>query len=258
MKLQDEEIREKLRGLDIPPVQVVLLEECISAARATSMKNRRKCINMVGLKCGFDDESFEALKVKISSKAAFQHRGMLIFDEIQVWKEMYVNSKTMTYAGLVNHGEGISQKDELADHGFVFAFAPFGFVTRKLSKEASCATCKQALEGKSGVFSAPEADLVNCKMRKHQYERKTMNLQLSYYVKENFMAEHKSNIYRIEMDVEADHIANLRSSCFREKNYKESLLWRAKSLRDASLEERALDYQMPSCDRLAQLSRMRV
>ncbi|KAH7932087.1 hypothetical protein HPB51_029504 [Rhipicephalus microplus] len=94
--------------------------------------------------------------------------------------------------------------------------------------------------------------------RKHQYERKTINLQLSYYVKENFMAEHKSNIYRIEMDVEADHIANLRSSCFREKNYKESLLWRAKSLRDPSLEERALDYQMPSCDRLAQLSRMRV
>ncbi|KAK8771080.1 hypothetical protein V5799_025676 [Amblyomma americanum] len=93
---------------------------------------------------------------------------------------------------------------------------------------------------------------------KHQYERKTMNLLLPYYVKENFMAEHKSNIYRLEMDVEADHIANLRSSCFREKNYKESLLWRAKSLRDASLEERAQDYQMPSCDRLAQLSRMRV
>ncbi|KAH7948450.1 hypothetical protein HPB52_022940 [Rhipicephalus sanguineus] len=41
MKLQDEEIREKLRGLDIPPMQLVLLEECISAARATSSKNRR-------------------------------------------------------------------------------------------------------------------------------------------------------------------------------------------------------------------------
>lgn len=32
----------------------------------------------------------------------------------------------MTYAGLVDHGEGIGQKDELADHGLVFAFAPFG------------------------------------------------------------------------------------------------------------------------------------
>ncbi|KAH7947162.1 hypothetical protein HPB52_007929 [Rhipicephalus sanguineus] len=31
----------------------------------------------------------------------------------------------MTYAGLVDHGEGIGQKDELADHGLVFAFAPF-------------------------------------------------------------------------------------------------------------------------------------
>lgn len=163
MKLQHEEVRDKLQRLDISPMQLVLLEECISAARATSAKNRRysddllllcllmrirspasysflrnevlplpcvstirKHISMVGLKCGFDDEFFTALKVKISSKAAFQRRGMLIHDEIQVRKQMSVNSKTMTYAGLVDHGEDIGQKNELADHGLVFAFSPFG------------------------------------------------------------------------------------------------------------------------------------
>ncbi|KAH6933927.1 hypothetical protein HPB50_018851 [Hyalomma asiaticum] len=39
------------------------------------------------------------------------------------------------------------------------------FVTRKLSKEASCATCKQSLEEKTGICGDPEADLVNCKTR---------------------------------------------------------------------------------------------
>ncbi|KAH9361560.1 hypothetical protein HPB48_001437 [Haemaphysalis longicornis] len=107
----------------------------------------------------------------------------------------------------------------------------------------------------SFLVSDPPYSLV--RTAKHQYERKTLNLKLPYYVKDTFMAEYKSNIYRIEMEVEADHIANLRSSCFREKNYKESLLWRAKSLRDSGLEERALEYQMPSCDKLAQLSRVR-
>ncbi|EEC05135.1 molecular chaperone, putative [Ixodes scapularis] len=107
----------------------------------------------------------------------------------------------------------------------------------------------------SFLVSDPPYSLV--RTAKYQYERKTLNLELSYFVKENFMQEHRSNIYRVEMEVESDHIANLRSSCFREKNYKESLLWRAKSLRDASLEERAQSYHMPSCDKLTQLSRIR-
>ncbi|XP_077552699.1 dnaJ homolog subfamily B member 12-like [Haemaphysalis longicornis] len=92
---------------------------------------------------------------------------------------------------------------------------------------------------------------------KHRYERVTLNLKLPYYVKDSFMAEHKSNIYRIEMQVEADHIANLQSSCFHENSHKESLLWRARSLRDAALEKQAQDYRMPSCDKLSQLTRAR-
>ncbi|KAH9383949.1 hypothetical protein HPB48_025893 [Haemaphysalis longicornis] len=51
---------------------------------------------------------------------------MLIFDEIHVRKEMTVCSQTMTYAGLVDNGEQGVQSNELADHGLVFAFSPFG------------------------------------------------------------------------------------------------------------------------------------
>lgn len=163
-KLQEEDIKEKLHALNMPPAQLLLLDECISAARCTTKRNRRytddwillclllhirspatysflrsndilplpcistvrKYISMVGLKCGFDENFFQALKIKVCMKTPFQRRGMLIMDEIQVRKEMAVNSQTMTYAGLVDHGESNSQSSELADHGLVFAFEPFG------------------------------------------------------------------------------------------------------------------------------------
>lgn len=39
---------------------------------------------------------------------------------------MAVNSQTMTYTGLVDHGEKNNQSKELGDHGLVFAFVPLG------------------------------------------------------------------------------------------------------------------------------------
>ncbi|KAH8009434.1 hypothetical protein HPB51_017419 [Rhipicephalus microplus] len=163
-QLQEEDVTQKWKGLNLPPAQLLLLEECISAAKCTSKTSRwytddwlllclllnihspaayaflrtndmlplpcittiTKYISMVGLKCGFDENFFKAFKMKISSKPQFQRRGMLIFDEIQVRKEISVNSKTMTYTGLVDHEETKDQSSELADHGLVFAFTPFG------------------------------------------------------------------------------------------------------------------------------------
>ncbi|KAH7964173.1 hypothetical protein HPB51_027589 [Rhipicephalus microplus] len=162
--LQEQDIKEKLKGFDIPPAQLLLIEECVSVARCASKTSRRytddwillclllhirspatysflrnndilplpcvttvrKYISMVGPKCGFDDNFFKALKIKVAGKTAFQRRGILILDEIQVRKEMAVNSQTMTYTGLVDQGEKNNQSKELADHGLVFAFAPFG------------------------------------------------------------------------------------------------------------------------------------
>lgn len=80
---------------------------------------------MVGLKCGFDENFFKAVKIKVVKKTPSQCRRMLILDEIQVRKEMAVNLQTVTYADLVDHGELGPQSNELADHGLVFSFAPF-------------------------------------------------------------------------------------------------------------------------------------
>ncbi|KAH8027961.1 hypothetical protein HPB51_011769 [Rhipicephalus microplus] len=101
IKLQEEDITKKLQSLDIPPMQLFLVQECISAAKCTTKNNRRytddwlllclllnirspstyaflrsnnilpmpctstirRYISMVGLKCGFDEHFFKALKI---------------------------------------------------------------------------------------------------------------------------------------------------------------------------------------------------
>lgn len=80
---------------------------------------------MMGLKCGLDEKFFKAFATKMASKRPMERRGMLVLDKIQVRKELAVNSKTMTYSGFIDHGQPDPDCKELADHGLVFAFAPF-------------------------------------------------------------------------------------------------------------------------------------
>ncbi|KAH9383950.1 hypothetical protein HPB48_025894 [Haemaphysalis longicornis] len=90
------------------------------------VKTIRKYLAMVGMQCGFDADCFEALKTKLDSKTDFERHGMLLFDEILVRERKSVNSKTLTYTGLVDYGEKDQQCSELANHALVFMFCPFG------------------------------------------------------------------------------------------------------------------------------------
>ncbi|KAH6930073.1 hypothetical protein HPB50_008776 [Hyalomma asiaticum] len=51
---------------------------------------------------------------------------MLLFGEVQVRARKCVESKTLTYVGLVDYGEGGGETSALANHGLVFMFCPFG------------------------------------------------------------------------------------------------------------------------------------
>ncbi|KAH9372240.1 hypothetical protein HPB48_003447 [Haemaphysalis longicornis] len=161
--LQNEDLQHRLQQHDIPSAQLLLISECIAAAKCTNKRNRRytddwlllclllhirssstysflrnndilplpcvttirKYVSMMGLKCGFDERCLAALATKMATKSPMERRGMLVLDEIQVRKELVVNSKTMTYSRLVDHGQDDKDCKELADHGLVFAFAPF-------------------------------------------------------------------------------------------------------------------------------------
>lgn len=162
--ISDEALCDKLRDLDIPEAQATAIKECISAAKCTNKKNRRyteqwlllclllhirspsgysflrnnnilplpcvstirKYLSMVRVKCGFDSRFFTTFKNKLASKDNFQKHGILIFDEIHVRKEMRVNVATMSYTGHADFGGEVEVSEQLADHGLVFTFRPFG------------------------------------------------------------------------------------------------------------------------------------
>lgn len=128
----------------------------------------------------------------------------------------------------------------------------------------------------SSLFVAEPAFSLT-RTHKYMYERKTTHIEVQYYVKENFERDYKGNIRRIEANVEEEFITNLRSACFRERNYsklclcsrqcltnsfsyflfvlaEESMIWRARNFRDVSLEEKAKSLKTPSCDNLQKLS----
>lgn len=56
----------------------------------------------------------------------FQKHGILLVDEISVREAITVYSKTLTYIGLVNHGEDYKATciNEKATSGLVFMFQP--------------------------------------------------------------------------------------------------------------------------------------
>jgi DnaJ family protein B protein 12 len=51
-------------------------------------------------------------------------------------------------------------------------------------------------------------------------QRKTLNLKVPYFVKENFHTEYQGSLRRLEISVEEEYVTSLRQSCFREKNYR--------------------------------------
>ncbi|CAL1283723.1 unnamed protein product [Larinioides sclopetarius] len=90
---------------------------------------------------------------------------------------------------------------------------------------------------------------------KYYFERRTANLDVPYYVRENFLRNYEDSLERIERQVEDEYILSIRTSCFRERNYKENMIWRAKHFKDIHLETKARELRTPSCDTLNELYR---
>jgi len=88
---------------------------------------------------------------------------------------------------------------------------------------------------------------------KYEIQRKTPNLNVPYFVQKDFATEYKGSIRKLEQQVEDEYTTYLRSSCFKERSYKENMLWRARNFNDARLYERAANLKTPSCDTLQKL-----
>ncbi|XP_062319384.1 dnaJ homolog subfamily B member 12a [Osmerus eperlanus] len=91
----------------------------------------------------------------------------------------------------------------------------------------------------------------------HIHNRHTPLLKVPYYVGERFTDEYSgNNLKNVERSVEEDYISNLRNNCWKEKQQKEGLLYRARYFGDSDLYQRAQRMGTPSCSRLSEIQVM--
>jgi len=86
--------------------------------------------------------------------------------------------------------------------------------------------------------------------QKYNVKRATGELEVPYFVKETFLADFQGNLKRLESGIEEEYISNLRNECFKQRNYKEHMIWRARNFGDEGMLGQARDMTLPSCDAL--------
>ncbi|XP_060883704.1 dnaJ homolog subfamily B member 12b [Labrus mixtus] len=86
-------------------------------------------------------------------------------------------------------------------------------------------------------------------------KRLTENLKVPYYVGEQVSKELTGgNLKTLERTVEDDYISNLRNNCWKEKQQKEGMLYRARYFGDTDLYQRAQRARTPSCAKLSEIT----
>uniref|UniRef100_UPI0037E6FB87 dnaJ homolog subfamily B member 12b isoform X2 n=1 Tax=Semicossyphus pulcher TaxID=241346 RepID=UPI0037E6FB87 len=86
-------------------------------------------------------------------------------------------------------------------------------------------------------------------------KRLTENLKVPYYVGEQLSKELTGgNLKNLERTVEDDYISNLRNNCWKEKQQKEGMLYRARYFGDTDLYQRAQRARTPSCAKLSEIT----
>ncbi|KAG7207829.1 hypothetical protein KM043_009430 [Ampulex compressa] len=88
---------------------------------------------------------------------------------------------------------------------------------------------------------------------KYSVPRTTQGLKVQYYVKENFHTEYQGSLRRLEISVEEEYLNNLKHICYREKNYREAMMWKARNFGDQELFAKARSIETPSCKKLQEV-----
>jgi predicted DNA-binding protein (UPF0278 family) len=84
--------------------------------------------------------------------------------------------------------------------------------------------------------------------RKYVTGRTTRQYDIEYYVKSDFRPpKTQAELDKFESSVVEEYVSDLRQRCYREQQYKESLLWRARMMNDNGLYRQAQQHATPSC-----------
>uniref|UniRef100_H3CTA2 DnaJ heat shock protein family (Hsp40) member B12a n=1 Tax=Tetraodon nigroviridis TaxID=99883 RepID=H3CTA2_TETNG len=88
----------------------------------------------------------------------------------------------------------------------------------------------------------------------HIHKRHTTHLKVPFFVGDRFNEEFSgNNLKNVERSVEEDYISNLRNNCWKEKQQREGLLYRARYFGDSDLYKKAQKMATPSCSRLSDI-----
>ncbi|XP_063390989.1 dnaJ homolog subfamily B member 14 [Cydia fagiglandana] len=90
---------------------------------------------------------------------------------------------------------------------------------------------------------------------KYPVPRETVSLKVPYYVKDNFHTDYQGSLRRLEMAIEEEYIVGLRHACQRERNYRDSMAWKARNFGDSRQYADAQKLRTPSCEKLQQFHR---
>ncbi|CAF0840826.1 unnamed protein product [Rotaria sordida] len=78
--------------------------------------------------------------------------------------------------------------------------------------------------------------------------RETRSSKIQYYVKSDFQPpKTDAALDKLESSVIDEYISDIRHQCYREQQYKESMIWRAKMMNDNNLYRQAQQQKTPSC-----------
>lgn len=88
---------------------------------------------------------------------------------------------------------------------------------------------------------------------KFAVERRTLNLKIPYYVKNNFLSEYQGTLARLEHSVEEEYVTYMKRACSNERTYRDAMIGRAKSFGSRAQFQQAQQLKMPSCEALYRL-----
>lgn len=91
----------------------------------SQLNNFYRYLSIITTTCGFDPKFFQLLKTSFQQKDIMERHGVILFDEISTRESISVDSKSLTYKGLIDFGEdGFQSTDvaEKANHGLVLMF----------------------------------------------------------------------------------------------------------------------------------------
>lgn len=91
------------------------------------------------------------------------------------------------------------------------------------------------------------------KTAKYNLKRTTREHDVPYFVKGDFKVESASELYRLEKQIEEDLLMELRQNCFREKSYRDTAIWRARTYGDDRLLKKATEIETPSCNKISSI-----